>query len=222
MLGGTSLMGGKGTHRRHGAGRADHRGHRQWADPVAHLAVLHADRDRADHPRRHLAQHAGLQHDSPLRSAKREGTMSELSPAHVGSGQVMTVRRPDPRRRSRHHAAARAYPERLPLLVEPAGRAGAPAPRDRSCPASGSWASCGMDPFVNLHNCALDDEPLAIAELMALRRGRAGAPSSTRPAAASGAIPRRCVRISQATGLQHRHGGGLLPAILAPAGAGAL
>ena len=31
-----------------------------------------------------------------------------------------------------------------------------------------------MDPFVNLDNCALDDEPLAIAELLAFtRRGRA-------------------------------------------------
>ena len=26
-----------------------------------------------------------------------------------------------------------------------------------------------MDPFVNLHNCALDDEPLAIAELAAFK-----------------------------------------------------
>ena len=60
VLGGTALIGRPRHHRRHGARRAHHRRHRQRPDPRAHLALLHPDRHRADHPGRDLAQHARL------------------------------------------------------------------------------------------------------------------------------------------------------------------
>ena len=98
-------------------------------------------------------------------------------------------------------------------------RARAPASRDRAGAPWASSASCGMDPFVNLDNCALDDEPLAIAELLAFKHAGGGAASSIPPAAASAATRRPCTdRASHRP--QHRHGLGLLPAELAPAGAG--
>ena len=64
-----------------------------------------------------------------------------------------------------------------------------------------------MDPFVNLHNCALDDEPLAIAELERLRcarraHGRRPDVPGDRPRSAA------LARISDATGLQIVMGAG--------------
>ena len=64
-----------------------------------------------------------------------------------------------------------------------------------------------MDPFVNLHNCALDDEPLAIAELGAFARegGRTVVDPTCR---GIGRDPRALARISGATGLQIIMGAG--------------
>ena len=64
-----------------------------------------------------------------------------------------------------------------------------------------------MDPFVNLHNCALDDEPLAIAELMAFRH--AGGRTVVDPTCRGiGRNPEALVRISEATGLNIVMGAG--------------
>ena len=57
-----------------------------------------------------------------------------------------------------------------------------------------------MDPFVNLDNCALDDEPLAIAELLAFRHE--GGVSVVDPTCRGiGRNPPALQRIAQATGL---------------------
>jgi phosphotriesterase-related protein len=57
-----------------------------------------------------------------------------------------------------------------------------------------------MDPFVNLDNCALEDEPLAIAELLAF--GHGGGRTVVDPTCRGiGRNPEALVRISAATGL---------------------
>ena len=66
---------------------------------------------------RDLAQHPDLCCPTDVPA---EEIMSELSAAHVRSGQVMTVTGADPGGRPRRHPDARAHPERLLLLVEPA------------------------------------------------------------------------------------------------------
>ena len=64
-----------------------------------------------------------------------------------------------------------------------------------------------MDPFVNLHNCALDDEPLAVAELLAFRH--AGGRTVVDPTCRGiGRNPEALVRISEATGLNIVMGAG--------------
>jgi phosphotriesterase-related protein len=64
-----------------------------------------------------------------------------------------------------------------------------------------------MDPFVNLDNCALDDEPLAIAELMAFKAE--GGVSVVDPTCRGiGRNPRALQRISAATGLNIVMGAG--------------
>jgi phosphotriesterase-related protein len=64
-----------------------------------------------------------------------------------------------------------------------------------------------MDPFVNLDNCALDDEPLAIAELG--RFAELGGRTVVDPTCRGiGRDPQALVRISQATGLQIVMGAG--------------
>ena len=64
-----------------------------------------------------------------------------------------------------------------------------------------------MDPFVNLHNCALDDEALAIAELkpVAALGGRTVVDPTCR---GIGRDPLALQRISRATGLNIVMGGG--------------
>ena len=142
--------------------------------------------------------------------------MSELSPCHVGSGQVMTVLGPIPAAelgitlphehilndcRCWWHRPSE--PERQHLATEPVHQ--------------GIIGELRMDPFVNLDNCALDDEPLAIAELLAFRH--AGGVSVVDPTCRGiGRNPPALQRIARATGLNIVMGVGLLPAELASAG----
>ena len=115
VLGGTSLFGGRGSIVGTVLGRADHRRDRQWADPAARLAVLHADRHRRDHPGRDLAEHARVRAAAAPRRRvrcawprdRRRTRMSRghdggTAHTHIGSGQVMTVRG---RSRPRHSAS---------------------------------------------------------------------------------------------------------------------
>ena len=125
--------------------------------------------------------------------------MSELSPTHVRSGQVMTVRGPiaaadlgvtlmhehilsdcrcwwnEPRQPERAHLGT------APVSIEILGE-------------------LRMDPFVSLHNCALDEEELAIAELkpVAALGGRTVVDPTCRGV---GRDPLALQRISRATGL---------------------
>ena len=132
--------------------------------------------------------------------------MTDLAPTHVRSGNVMTVLGPIP-------AAAMgvtlphehilndcrcwwnkpAEPERQYLATEPVH--------------AGILGELRMDPFVNLHNCALDDEPLAIAELLAF--AAAGGRTVVDPTCRGiGRNPEALVRIAQATGLNIVMGSG--------------
>lgn len=132
--------------------------------------------------------------------------MTDLAPTHVRSGNVMTVLGPIP-------AAAMgvtlphehiindcrcwwnkpAEPERQYLATEPVH--------------AGILGELRLDPFVNLHNCALDDEPLAIAELLAF--AAAGGRTVVDPTCRGiGRNPEALVRIAQATGLNIVMGSG--------------
>ena len=132
--------------------------------------------------------------------------MTDLAPTHVRSGNVMTVLGPIP-------AAAMgvtlphehilndcrcwwnkpAEPERQYLATEPVH--------------AGILGELRMDPFVNLHNCALDEEPLAIAELLAF--AAAGGRTVVDPTCRGiGRNPEALVRIAQATGLNIVMGSG--------------
>lgn len=132
--------------------------------------------------------------------------MSELSPCHVGSGHVMTVTGPIPAGRLGvtlphehilndcrcwwHRPTA---PERQHLATEPVH--------------IGILGELRQDPFVNLDNCALDDEPLAIAELLAFKH--AGGATVVDPTCRGiGRNPAALVRIAQATGLNVVMGAG--------------
>lgn len=132
--------------------------------------------------------------------------MSELSSCHVGSGQVMTVRGPVPADalgitlphehilndcRCWWHRPVE--PERQHLATEPVHQ--------------GIIGELRMDPFVNLDNCALDDEQLAVAELMAFRD--AGGATVVDPTCRGiGRNPMALKRISATTGLQIVMGSG--------------
>lgn len=132
--------------------------------------------------------------------------MSELSPCHVGSGQVMTVRGP-----IQADAMGVTLPHEHILNdcrcwwhrpVEPERQHLAAGPVHQ-----GILGELRMDPFVNIDNCALDDEPLAVAELMAFRD--AGGVTVVDPTCRGiGRNPEALVRISQATGLQIVMGSG--------------
>ncbi len=132
--------------------------------------------------------------------------MSELSICHVGSGQVMTVRGPVPADalgitlphehilndcRCWWHRPVE--PERQHLATEPVHQ--------------GIIGELRMDPFVNLDNCTLDDEQLAVAELMAFRD--AGGATVVDPTCRGiGRNPTALKRISATTGLQIVMGSG--------------
>src|SRR4051794_2373500 len=130
----------------------------------------------------------------------------ERSEAPVGSGKVMPVRGPTPASEMgvtlpHEHILndCRCWwhrpeePERQQLATEPVH--------------AGIVGELRMDPFVNLHNCALDDEPLAIAELMAFRH--AGGRTVVDPTCRGiGRNPEALVRISEVTGLNIVMGAG--------------
>jgi phosphotriesterase-related protein len=130
----------------------------------------------------------------------------ERSEAHIRSGKVMTVRGPIPVAEigvtlPHEHILndCRCWwhkpqePERQHLATEPVH--------------AGIIGELRLDPFVNLHNCALDDEPLAVAELLAFRH--AGGRTVVDPTCRGiGRDPEALVRISEATGLNIVMGAG--------------
>jgi phosphotriesterase-related protein len=132
--------------------------------------------------------------------------MSELSPCHVGSGQVMTVLGPIP---------ATALGITLPhehILNDCRCWWHRPAEPGRQHLATGPvhqgiLGELRMDPFVNLDNCALDDEPLAIAELLAFRN-EGGASVVDPTCRGIGRNPSALQRIARATGLNIVMGSG--------------
>lgn len=132
--------------------------------------------------------------------------MSELSPCHVGSGRVMTVTGPIP---------AEQLGVTLPhehLLNDCRCWWNPPKEPDRQHLATepvhiGILGELRQDPFVNLDNCALDDEPLAIGELLAFKH--AGGATVVDPTCRGiGRNPQALVRIAQATGLNIVMGSG--------------
>ena len=132
--------------------------------------------------------------------------MSELSPAHVRSGQVMTVRGPI--------AAAEMG---VTLMHEHLlndcrcwwHQPKEPARRRLACEPvhPGIVGELRMDPFVNLDNCRLDDERLAAAELGPV--SALGGRTVVDPTCSGiGRDPRALARISDASGLNVVMGGG--------------
>jgi phosphotriesterase-related protein len=131
---------------------------------------------------------------------------TERAPTHVGSGLVMTVRGPIPADAlgptlMHEHLLndCRCWwnepkePERRHLATEPVGIA--------------ILGELRMDPFVNLDNCALDDEHAAIEELapVVALGGRTVVDPTCR---GIGRDPQALVRISEATGLNIVMGAG--------------
>jgi phosphotriesterase-related protein len=132
--------------------------------------------------------------------------LSELSPCHVASGHVMTVLGPIPAAdlgitlphehilndcRCWWHRPTE--PARQHLATEPVHQ--------------GIIGELRMDPFVNLDNCALDDEPLAIAELLAFKHER-GVSVVDPTCRGIGRNPAALQRIARATGLNVVMGSG--------------
>ena len=132
--------------------------------------------------------------------------MTDLAPTHVRSGQVMTVLGP---------ISADAMGITLPHAHIPNDCRcwrNKPTEPDRQHLATGQVHAgilneLRMDPFVDLHNCALDDEPLAIAELMALA-GAGGRTVVDPTCRGIGRNPAALVRIAQATGMNIVMGAG--------------
>ena len=132
--------------------------------------------------------------------------MSDLSQAHIGSGQVMTVAGP---------IAAAALGVTLMhehLLNDCRCWWNKPKDPQRSRLACepvhpGILGELRMDPFVNISNCTLDDERLAIAELadVVALGGRTVVDPTCQ---GIGRDPRALLRISQSTGLNIVMGGG--------------
>ena len=132
--------------------------------------------------------------------------MSELSEAHVRSGKVMTVDGP---------IASSALGITLPhehILNDVRCWWNKPTSPEREylahAPVSiGILSELRQDPFVNLHNCGLDDEQLAIEELSAFKA--AGGATVVDPTCRGiGRNPRGLKRIAAATGLQIVMGSG--------------
>lgn len=132
--------------------------------------------------------------------------MKELSQAHIGSGLVMTVNGPIPVKEMgitlmHEHLVndCRCWwnlpkePERAHLGFDPV--------------YAGILGELRMDPFVNLHNCALDDHHLAIAELAPFRK--AGGRTVVDPTCRGiGRDPRKLREISAGSDLQIVMGSG--------------
>lgn len=132
--------------------------------------------------------------------------MSERSPAAVETGQVMTVRGPvtvtDLGVTLMHEHLLNDCRCWWHRPVEPERQYLATAPVH-----AGLLGELRMDPFVNLDNCALDDEALASAELLAFRH--AGGVTVVDPTCRGiGRNPAGLVRISEATGLNIVMGAG--------------
>ena len=132
--------------------------------------------------------------------------MSELSPCHTGSGRVMTVLGPIP---------ADQLGITLPhehILNDCRCWWHPPTTSERRHLAEGPvrleiLGELRQDPFVNPDNCALDDEPLAIAELLAFKA--AGGATVVDPTCRGiGRDPAALVRIARATGLNIVMGAG--------------
>jgi phosphotriesterase-related protein len=132
--------------------------------------------------------------------------MSELSLAHVGSGKVMTVNGPIP------SAAMGVTLPHEHILNDCRCWWNAPKEPERQYLAHekvhiGILSELRQDPFVNLHNCGLDDEQLAIEELDAFKR--AGGATVVDPTCRGiGRNPKALQRISAATGLNIVMGSG--------------
>jgi phosphotriesterase-related protein len=131
---------------------------------------------------------------------------TELAPAHVRSGQVMTVlgpiRKTDLGVTLMHEHLLNDCRCWWNKPVEPERQHLATAPVTASI-----LGELRMDPFVNLHNCALDEEDAAIAELKPV--GDLGGRTVVDPTCRGiGRNPEALVRISQATGLNIVMGAG--------------
>ena len=132
--------------------------------------------------------------------------MSDLAPTHTGSGMVMTVLGTVPA------AALGTTLMHEHLLNDCRCWWHRPTDPDRAHLASepvhaGIIGELRMDPFVNLHNCALDDEQLAIAEL--LPAAALGCRTVVDPTCRGiGRNPAALVRIARATGLHIVMGAG--------------
>lgn len=130
----------------------------------------------------------------------------ERSAAHVGSGQVMTVNGPVP------VAMLATTLMHEHILNDCRCWWNRPTDPDRQHLATspvhlGIIGELRMDPFVNLHNCALDDEMLAIAELD--RFVRLGGRTVVDPTCRGiGRNPEALRRIAKATGLNIVMGAG--------------
>jgi phosphotriesterase-related protein len=131
---------------------------------------------------------------------------ADLSPAHVGSGQVMTV-----------HGPVAASTLGLTLMHEHLlndcrcwwNKPQEPSRSRLACEPvnAGILGELRMDPFVNLDNCRLDDERLTIAELA--EAVALGCRTVVDPTCAGiGRDPRALARIAEGTGLNIVTGGG--------------
>ncbi|WP_421723778.1 phosphotriesterase family protein [Bauldia sp.] len=132
--------------------------------------------------------------------------MSERSPAHVGSGQVMTVTGPIP---SADLGVTLMHEH---LLNDCRCWWNEPSEESRRYLADGAVSieilgELRMDPFVNLDNCSLDDEAATIAELAPFVSlgGRSVVDPTCR---GIGRNPEALVRIARATGLNLVMGAG--------------
>ena len=132
--------------------------------------------------------------------------MTERAQTHIRSGLVMTVRGPLP---------AAEMGVTLPhehILNDCRCWWNPPKEADRQHLATspvhpGIIGELRMDPFVNLDNCSLNDEPLAVAELSAF--AHAGGRTVVDPTCRGiGRDPAALVRISEATGLNIVMGAG--------------
>jgi phosphotriesterase-related protein len=132
--------------------------------------------------------------------------MTDLSPAHVRSGQVMTVAGPIP-------VAALGVTLMHEHLLNDCRcwwhKPKDPARSRLACDPvhPGILGELRMDPFVNVSNCTLDDERLAIAELADVTT--LGGRTVVDPTCQGiGRDPRALLRISHSTGLNVVMGGG--------------
>ena len=114
---------------------------------------------------------------------------------------------PDSGRRAGRDADARAHLSTTAAAGGPAARAGAPAFAEQPVNIE-ILGELRMDPFVNRDNCALDDEPTRDRGARRLRRRRAAHTVVDPTCRGIGRDPRALARIAGATGLQIVMGAG--------------